>query len=202
MSTAESHKKGMWSNNTQIHFDNHILLVPYLLKVTYENMQRKQWESPEIARSECLSHQTCKMKSCAPPGMHSVCVIHHIRHYQSYNEGFGSTPMLSFLSHSSDIFFFQIINYLIPFSLHKYSNTGVAWRLEKLSCDRKVTTVWICQICFENVGGGAEWAHHNLHQSALEQHTELSKAPLQLLRTVCNPLSPVATSRHLPQFIN
>lgn len=68
-------------------------------------MKKSQGQSSEIAWSECLSHQTCKMKSCAPPGMHSVCVIHHIRHYQSYNEGFGSIPMLSFLSHSSDIFF-------------------------------------------------------------------------------------------------
>lgn len=73
--------------------------------------------------------------------MHSVCVIHHIRLYQSYNEDFGSTPMLSCLSHSAGLFSpLQIINSLIPFSLQKYSNTEVARRLKKLSCEQKVTS--------------------------------------------------------------
>lgn len=95
--------------------------------------------------------------------------------------------------------FFQIINYLIPFSLNKYSNTGVAWRLEKLYSDRKV---WICQICYENLGGGTEWIHDDLHQSALEQNIVLSLAPVLQLRIVCNPFSPVVTIKDLLKFIN
>lgn len=41
-------------------------------------------------------------------------------------------PFLLFFHTAQTGFFFQIINYLIPFSLHMYSNTEVAWRLEKL----------------------------------------------------------------------
>lgn len=62
--------------------------------------------------------------------------------------------------------------------------------------------VWICQICNENLGGVTDWIHDGLHQSALEQHIVLSLASVQLLRTVCNPVSPVVTTSNLLKFIN
>lgn len=65
-------------------------------------------------------------------------------------------PLPIFLfSHTPQTFFFQIINYLILFSLHKYSNTRVAWRLEKLAYDRKVTGL-NPQTGYESLDGGIE----------------------------------------------
>lgn len=42
----------------------------------------------------------------------------------------------------------------------------------------------------------------DLHQSALEQHIVLSLASEQLLRTVCNLVSPVVTTRNLLKCID
>lgn len=99
----------IWPNQTE--------LMPHFKIQIWQNRSRSG-QSPRMALGGCLSHHTCKMKSCAPPGMHGTCVIHHIRHYQSFNDGFSSTPMLAFLSQSSDFSFSpsQIINSLI--SLH------------------------------------------------------------------------------------
>lgn len=164
----------MWSNNTPINFDNQILFLQYLLKGTCENMLQKQWKSLKIAWRECLSYHTCKMKSCAPPGMHSVCVIHHIMHYQSYNEGFGSTPMLSFLSHSSDIFFPPNNKLSHPFFITQVFQHWSSLKVREAFLWPEGHIVWICQICYENLGGGTERIHNHLHQSALKQHIVLS----------------------------
>lgn len=75
---------------------------PVFIKEACENMKRQRGDGYKIARRGCLPLQTCKMKSRATRE-HSCCVILHIRHYQSYNEGFGSTPILAFLSHGSDV---------------------------------------------------------------------------------------------------
>lgn len=139
-------------------------------------MLQKQCESLKIAWGERLSHHTCKVKSWAPPGMHSIRVIHHIRHYQSYNDGFTSTPMLSFPSD----FFLQIINSLSPLQVLKHWSS------------LKVREVFLWP------EGHIVW---DLHQSALEQHIALSLAPVQLLRTVWNHFSPVVTANPL-KFIN
>ena len=125
----------------------------------------------------------------------SVCVIHHIRHYQSCNEGFGSTPMLSFLSHSSDgvslpptpnnklshpFFITQVFQrwsslkvrgaFLWPEGHHRLNLLDLQW---------KPRWGWGGR----SGGGSIERVHPNLHQRALEQHTVMSLAPVKLL---CN----------------
>lgn len=103
-SATESPEDGMWYNNTQINLPNQIELMPHFKIQIWQNRSRSG-QSLRMALGGCLSHHTCKMKSCAPPGMHGTCVIHHIRHYQSFNDGFSSTHMLAFLSQSSDFSF-------------------------------------------------------------------------------------------------
>lgn len=61
--------------------------------------------------------------------------------------------------------------------------------------------VWICKICYENLGGGTEWIHADWHQSTLEQHIVLPLAPVQLPGTVCTHFSLVITT-YLLKFIN
>lgn len=120
------------------------------------------------------------MKSCAPPGMHGVRVIHHIRHYQSYNEGFGSTPKLSLLSHSSDIF--SPNNKLShPFFITQVFQRWSSLKVREAFLWPEGRIVWICQICYENLCGGLN-----------EYMTTSIKVPLSntrcslWLRTVCN----------------
>lgn len=129
----------------------------YVIRFSPRHIWKSQlWQhtaGPTRAWGEGLSHHTCKMKSCAPPGMHNSCVIHHIRHYQSFNDGFSSTPMLAFLSQSSH--FSPPPHPPTPnnkFSHFSCNFSGVAWRLEKLLWPGgRQSSMWACFASARNV---------------------------------------------------
>lgn len=140
-----THKNSMRSNCTLINFHNQILLVPYLLG-KHENMRWKQGGNT----IKLLGVDVCPTRHAKWSHEHhwgctvfawsiTSGIISHIM------KALVPLPCLLFF-HPAQTFCFQIINYLIPFSLHIYSNTELAWRLEKLCCYSKVTAAWTCQL--------------------------------------------------------
>ncbi len=117
-------------------------------------MLQKQWESIKVAAMNVCPTTHAKWSHVHHQGCTAFAwsitsgIISHIMK--------ALVPLPCFLfSHTPQTFFSQIINYLIPFSLHKFSNT-VACSLEVREAFSwpEGHIVWICQICYENLGGG------------------------------------------------
>lgn len=96
------------------------------------------------------------------------CIISHIMK--------ALVPLPCFLfSHTPQTFFSPPNNKLShPFFITQVFQHWSSLKVREAFLWPEGHIVWICQICYENLGGGTERIHDHLHQSALKQHIVLS----------------------------